>query len=51
MTKMEERREQVSRTVWQNSNPRVLASNVFFSENNTWCWLNVKEGGRLKMKA
>jgi len=50
LTKMEERREQVSRTVWQNSNPRVLGSNVFFSENNTWCWINVKEGGRLKMK-
>ena len=30
LIKVDERREQVSRTVWQNSSPRMLGNNVFF---------------------
>lgn len=50
LSKVDEKREYVSRTVWQNSDPRVLGNTVYFSENNTWYWINAKDGGILKSK-
>lgn len=50
LAKLDERRETVSRTVWQNSNPRALSGNVFFSENNAFYAVNIKDGSLTKFK-
>lgn len=50
LVKLEERRESVSRTVWQNSNPRVMNGSVYFSENNAWYAVNIKDGSLTKFK-
>jgi len=50
LIKMDERRETVSRTVWQNSNPRVLEDFVYFSENNAWYAVSIKDGSLTKFK-
>ena len=51
LVKVSDKRERVCHTVWPNSPPRFLNNTVFFVENSTWCWVNMKDGIRNEVKA
>lgn len=51
LTKQSDKREKTPHTVWPNAPPRYVNQVVYFVENNTWCWVSLKDGLRQEIKA
>jgi len=51
LAKLSDKREKTPHTVWPNAPPRFVSPMVYFVQNNSWCWVSLKDGIRQETKA